>query len=181
MTGWNSLEAILILLFFLYVVPILRFKENHWLRINIVGGAWVLVSYSNSTPELWGVIPSWLRPIYVASMLLAALGYVVFTLYLLLNPRKFDPQLINGLYCSILVPSALWIHFALERFRGVQILLFWTAIGAGGVLFLLGRAWGQRKTNDLSMALLGSFYFFFHVLVFDALLWPSLFFVSIKN
>ena len=67
------------------------------LWINLLGGAAVLGSYAHGLathPEggeaLWGGVLPQLRPLYTAGMLLAALGYLAFTYFLLvhLDPAK---------------------------------------------------------------------------------------------
>ena len=56
------------------------------LVINIIGGIAVIGSYifglhgagPNAANALWGGVPSAIRPVYGASMILAAIGYLSF-------------------------------------------------------------------------------------------------------
>ena len=63
--------------------------------IMIVGGALVIASYiqgilthPTTRGKAWGGVPAILKPFYIVSMLLAAIGYFAFTYFILfeLNP-----------------------------------------------------------------------------------------------
>ena|GEM_PF-6633660 len=87
-----------------------------------------------SHPEIigraWGGVPDSLLPVYTFNMMLAALGYFVFTPFLMTrvfgrNDRiagKFGPGLLSLLYAGVLVFSALWMPLTLEMIRNFYAL-----------------------------------------------------------
>ncbi len=92
--------------------------------INLIGGSAVLGSYATgiathpgASQVLWGGVPESLRPVYTASMFLAASGYFAFTYFILvrLDPvatqvaGRFGFWVFSALYGTILLPSALWM------------------------------------------------------------------------
>ena len=167
------------------------------LLINIVGGAAVLGSYvlglrgrSGGANGLWGGVPGGVRPVYVVSMVLSAIGYlsVLYFLFFKLAPGdvviggRFGFALFYAIFLVILIPSALWMpltgHYVSDPTTGV-----WIAIRT--VLFVVGLAsialaWAffalEPKGRGAAywLAVAGSTYFAFHTFVLDAIVWAAL-------
>jgi hypothetical protein len=166
--------------------------------INVLGGAAVIGSYiyglsahPGTGDALWGATPNQVRTFYAMSMVLAALGYLAFTYFLLL---RADPTmarvakrpglgLFNWLYVGILVPSALWMPLTWMNIAqsseglwfGIRAILVAVGLASIGLMTALVRfrpkvpAWAYR------LAVLGSVVFTLHTAVLDALVWPVLF------
>jgi hypothetical protein len=168
------------------------------LWINLLGGAAVLGSYAHGLathPEggdaLWGGVLPQLRPLYTAGMLLAALGYLAFTCFLLvhLEPdkarvgRRFGFRLFTWLYVGILIPSALWMPLTWRMIEQPSAALWWgirailAAVGlaALGMVVALGMCWPKAPRWAHHLALVGSIVFLLHTGVLDALVWPAVF------
>ena len=92
--------------------------------INLIGGMAVLSSYAvglathpGASQVLWGGVPESIRPLYTASMFLAASGYFAFTYFILFRldsstmqvAGRFGFWVFNVLIAAILLPSALWM------------------------------------------------------------------------
>jgi len=168
------------------------------LWLNLLGGAAVLGSYAYGLarhPEggeaLWGGVQPQLRPLYTAGMVLAALGYLGFTTFLLvhLDPaearvgRRFRFPLFNWLYVGILIPSALWMPLTWGMIEQPSAALWWgirailAAVGlaALGMVVALGMGWPKAPRWAHRRALVGSIVFLLHTGVLDALVWPAVF------
>jgi len=168
------------------------------LIINTIGGGAVLGSYvyilkstPNSADALWGGVPSWLRPVYTASMVLSALGYFAFLYFILFRlvpedvviTNRFGFSLFHIVFLGILVPSALWMPLTSAWVANPSTIL-WIAVRT--VLFLVGLfscvlVWALLSLQSRDpgfpfwLAVAGSAYFAFHTAVLDMLLWPLLF------
>jgi hypothetical protein len=166
--------------------------------INAIGGGAVIGSYIlgfRNSPSggdaLWGGAPSWLRPIYTASMVLSALGYFAFLYFLLFRLAPEDVQIANRfgfslfhvIFLGILVPSALWMPLTSAWIANPSAA---TWIGVRTVLFLVGLSscvlvWALLSLKPPEsgflfwLAVAGSAYFAFHAAILDMLLWPVLF------
>jgi hypothetical protein len=167
------------------------------LVINIIGGAAVIGSYffgikaqSGDANILWGGVPPGVRPVYVVSMLLSALGYFAFIYYLLFRLDPAEVSLAGNLgyglfyiiFLAMLLPSALWMPltnvYVANPGGGM-----WLAVR--GVLALVGLAsiglvWALLSLPVKSgaaywLAVAGSGYFAFHTAVLDAIVWAALF------
>ena len=92
--------------------------------INVIGGILVVGSYvqgirahPDTRDDAWGHVPRRLMPVYKVSMLLAALGYFLFTYFVLFRLKPEEVELANSftyglfilLYALILFPSAIWM------------------------------------------------------------------------
>jgi hypothetical protein len=164
------------------------------LALNLVGGTAVLASYAwgLGTVEgesLWGGVPEAIRPLYTANMLLAAVGYFLFTPYILL---RLDPGstriagwgygIFHLLYALVLLPSALWLpltaHFAAApgpaAWAAVRIDLALVALGSVGLLCCVA-ALPASSPRGRALALIGLVPFCLQTAVLDALVWPALF------
>jgi hypothetical protein len=168
------------------------------LVINIIGGIAVISSYifgirgkSGGANALWGGVPSNIRPVYVISMILSALGYFAF-LYFILFEIVPDEVLIGGrfgfnlfytIFLVILLPSALWMPltnvYIGNRSTGIKV-------GVRIILALVGLAsialvWAilslETRTPNVPywLAVAGSSYFAFHTAILDGIIWSVLF------
>jgi hypothetical protein len=164
--------------------------------VNILGGAAVLGSYAQgllshpaASAALWGGVPQGIRPFYTAGMLVAALSYFAFTYFLLfrLNPdeTRMGKQLgfgvFNGLYATILVPSALWmpLTFAMAAQPGdglwwaIRLVLGIVGLGSLGLLGSLLSVEPRQPAWAYRLAVIGSIGFCLQTVVLDALVWTS--------
>lgn len=168
------------------------------LLINIVGGIAVVGGYvlglrgkTGASDALWGGVPKRIRPVYVVSMLLSAIGYLA-VLYLLLFELVPDDVVMGGLsgfavlypiFVLILIPSAFWMPLT-KRYVDHPGAARWLAVRS--VLFIVGLAsialaWAlftlEPNDGDVAywFATVGATYFAFHTFLLDALLWAALF------
>jgi hypothetical protein len=168
------------------------------LIINIIGGAAVIGSYvfglnaqAGGANILWGGVPENIRPVYGASMILAALGYFAFMYYIffrlapgeVLIAGRFGFSLFYVIFLVILIPSAFWMPLT-NVYVGNPSTLVW--IGVRTVLALVGLAsialvWALLSIQPRVLgvpywlAVAGSGYFAFHTAVLDAIIWAALF------
>jgi len=171
-------------------------QKSILLAINILGGcavlgsyAWGLLTHPGTAEILWGGIPLKAVPFYVLSMGLAAVGYFIFTLYLLfvLDPTavKINTRAgfsgFNFLYLLILIPSALWIplvYAMLENpgnltWLAIRIVLMLVGLGGLGMLSALLSI--QPRSRPLLAAFIGCLFFCIQTVLLDALVWPNFF------
>ncbi|MEI6890394.1 MAG: hypothetical protein ACOYNU_12665 [Bacteroidales bacterium] len=168
------------------------------LLINLVGGGCVIgsyiqgfVSHPGNSEALWGNVPSSLLPFYTLSMATAAVGYLVFTAYLVffVDPGnckifgRFPFRLFNWLYAIILVFSAFWMPLTFMMLGKPSVMLWMTIrfdlamVGLGSVGFLAavftlqpaGPAWLHRA------AWIGCIFFALQTAILDALVWTAFF------
>lgn len=168
------------------------------LIINIVGGAAVIGSYvlglrgeAGGASTLWGGVPEGIRPVYVVSMVLSAIGYfaILYFMFFRLVP---DQVVVAGrlgfgvfyaIFLLILIPSAFWMPLT-NLYVSDPSTVLWIAIRA--VLAIVGLAsiamvWAllaldlQDRGVAYWAAVIGSAYFAFHTFVLDAVIWAALF------
>jgi len=173
-------------------------KKRIWLWLLILGGASVpasylhgMITYSESISGLWGGVPATLHPLYTVSMVLAAVGFFLFTGFILfhVDPERQRAGVFRGfgvfilLYALILIPSALWMPLTLSYMERPSDLLWWTI---RGVLFLVGlgsvglfpalAAFRPEKHRiAFALALSGLSFFCWQTAVLDAVVWPCFF------
>ena len=166
--------------------------------INVLGGVAVLGSYAygisthpSPGPALWGGVPASLRPLYQASMLAAAIGYLLFTrhLFFVVNPdstRTFAGLGYGGfnlLYLAILIPSSLWMSLTFSYVAQpsafgwalVRIVLFLVAAGSIGMTITIARLGAGEHPTSYLTAVAGAALFALHTTVLDAVVWTLLF------
>jgi hypothetical protein len=171
--------------------------KTTWLLVNLLGGIAVIGSYivgfqsrADATTILWGGVPASFRPFYTAGMLLAALGYFAFGIFLLRMDagaarvfKRYGFGIFSVLFLVILIPSALWLPLSFWAVDRASQVLVWLVrldlalVGAGSLGLLLALlntrpavpAWLYR------IALLGSALFCLQTVVLDALVWSVLF------
>jgi len=176
----------------------LSIQKKYLLAINIIGGSSVIFSYIYSLlkhpeagPALWGDIPKTLMPYYTVSMFSAAVGYLLFTYFLLfrlntdeaLVAGRYSYGLFNWLYVVILIPSALWMpltfamigHPSLWTWIAIRAVL--AAVGIGSLCMLAALIWVQPRTPAWAhiLALIGAIAFCIQTAILDALVWPAFF------
>ena len=169
--------------------------RKNLLRLNLVGGTAVLLSYvlgaldAPATGSVWGGVPSHLQPIYTANMFVAATGYFHFSHYIY---RRMDPAEtrlfgrfsyagFNWIYAAILIPSALWLPLTNAMVENPGPVL-WALICASlysvaiGTIFLFFALLGA-KPNDRgrTWAIAGALGFGLQTVVLDALIWTAYF------
>ena len=168
------------------------------LLMNVVGGVAVVGSYvlwlrgsPGGANALWGGVPARLRPVYTASMILSAIGYLAVFYYLHFKPVPDEAEIGGGLgfvwfipiVVLMLFPSALWMPLS-SLYVNRPSTGTWIAVRA--VLFVVGLAsialaWAlltlKANGGDAAywVAAVGSCYFAFHTFVLDAVLWAALF------
>jgi hypothetical protein len=122
-------------------------------------------------------------------MVLAAVGYILFTVYLLfvLDPDKVKINIragfkgFNVLYLLILIPSALWMPLTYAMldnpsnltWLGIRIALMLVGLGGLGLLSALLSI--QPRSRVLLTAFIGCIFFCIQTVLLDALVWPNFF------
>jgi hypothetical protein len=166
--------------------------------INLIGGALVLGSYAYglaqnnpSLSTLWGGVPASMRPFYTLGMILAALGYLSCSFYLLflINASEarvyniFSYNIFNFIYIIILTPSILFIFLASKMILApsmltwftLRFILFLVALGAFLMIIALVGLTPRSSHWGYGLALIGSALFFLHTFILDAIIWPYFF------
>jgi len=163
--------------------------------INVVGGLAVISSYvmafstrGISPGAFWGGVPENWRGWYVASMILAILGYFVFTGFIIftLDPEKvriadfFNYGILKAIYLDILIPSAMWVPLTMMMLRKpsqllwivIRLVLANVSFASLALLFLLAAIEPGKARWLHALAILGAIFFFFQTGLLDAILWP---------
>ncbi|MBD3208465.1 MAG: hypothetical protein GF370_03355 [Candidatus Nealsonbacteria bacterium] len=176
----------------------LRIPKIILLIINIVGGILVLGSYAYGIREhpaeqgalLWGGVPKEAWPIYGFSMILAAVGYFLFTFFILFKISS-DVKIFKNLgfnvfhliYLLILLPSAVWMPLTFKMIREPSVATwFWirfllAVVGLASLALLvalLSLDYAGPKTFYW-LAVSGAVFFAFHTGVLDAIVWTFFF------
>jgi len=172
------------------------------LGIIIVGGVSVIGSYiygfrthPNSVNSLWGRTPKTLRLINLPFMILAAIGFIVFSYFILfhLNPEEiqiansFGFYLFHIIFALILIPSAFWMPLTFAMIArpktglwiGIRLTL--TIVGISSIALLLVLLY--LNTNEPGLvywfAVGGAIAFSIQTVLFDVFLWPIFFLFSL--
>ena len=166
--------------------------------IVLLGGTAVLASYTyilGLEPEiqakLWGGVPAALLPAYVASMVLATVGFFSFTFFLLFRADpdrvqvagRFGYSLFSGLYVMILVPSALWLPLTSAMVHqsndllwlAVRLVLLVVGLGAVALLLALLSLRPRQPAMAYWSAVVGGVAFCAQTAVLDLFVWTALF------
>jgi hypothetical protein len=173
------------------------------LVINLIAGGSVIASYiqgvlahPGKSAKLWGNVPPGLIPFYTVSMVTAAMGYLMFTFYLLfyVNPDNskifghYSFPLFNWLYAIILIFSALWMPLTFIMLDHPSTLLWLAirfvlaAVGLGSIFFFAALYTLQPTEPALAhyAALTGVVFFALQTAVLDAIVWPAYFPYSLR-
>ena len=168
--------------------------------INLLGGAAVLGSYvyelwnhPSVGAGLWGRVPLRLQPAYTGSMLAAAVGYFLFTFFILfrLAPRPTQVSLFSALYVLILAPSALWMPLTVRMLEQpspllwvvIRMVLALVGLGSVGLLAALMRSTAslavairsQPRPWAYGLAIVGCLAFCVQTVLLDAIVWTAYF------
>jgi hypothetical protein len=173
-----------------------RLRSLLWL--NVISGSAVLGSYAHgllANPlvrgDLWGGVPHALRPLYTASMLIAAAGYFAFSYFVFfrLDPARtrvagrFGFGVFHALYALILVPSALWLPLTFEMIASpsaglwlaIRCVLATVGVGSLGLVAAIASARPSESRVARAVALAGAAAFAFQTAALDAVVWPAWF------
>lgn len=168
-----------------------------FLIVNVVGGVLVLGGYvagftlfSEAKETMWGGINSSQRPIFQISMVLAAVGYLVFCYTAMFkfgdnwsNLSDIDALIIIILCASFLGTAALWLPLGLwyqetgvKIVYGLMVLALWvTALSLLTVTVILAFRTMEISNTMRIVSCLGVGYITFHCLIFDAIIWVAKF------
>ena len=149
------------------------------------------VSYPDIRWDLWGGVPSFLRPVYVVTMLLAAVGFFTFTWYILfrLEPAstriagRFHYGFFLVAYAAVLFASAAWMPLTLLTMArptvflwvSVRSVLALVALASLALLWALFRLNVKEPALSYRLAVAGCLLFCAQTVVLDALIWPAYF------
>ena len=175
-------------------------STQKWLMllINVTGGTAVLGSYAiglathpGASQVLWGGVPGSFRPLYTASMFLAASGYLAFTYFILfrLDPTatqvagRYGFWVFNVLYAAILLPSALWMpltfwavgHPSPGSVWTVRSVLAAVGLASLGLFAALLKVSPRQPVWAHQLALIGCAAFCLQTGLLDAVLWSAYF------
>ena len=174
-------------------------SQKRWLLvINILGGAAVLGSYAwglsthpGAAKVLWAGTPQVWQWISTANMLLAALGYFAFTIFILLrlDPEhtrlfgRFGYGAFNALYAAILFPSAAWMPLTFAAIAAPEALTVWSVrlllafigLASLSLLLVLWSVDAQPRVRTHYLALIGCALFCLQTVVMDAIVWAAFF------
>ena len=166
-------------------------RNLYFLLVNLILGfavilsyIWGLVYYPEYGTALWGDIETSYIPYIIFSMLLAALGYFVFSLYFI-NYKKFQTLntseyiYILSLYIVILFFSALWMPLSIgfiDTNNNLFLILDLISLYLVGISSLLLTIFliqdkSLRRKLIWKLSVLGGFQFTFHTLIIDAIYW----------
>lgn len=166
--------------------------------IVLLGGAAVLASYAyvlGMDPAtqigLWGDVPPALLPAYVASMVLATVGYFAFTYFLLFRvdpdrariAGRFGYSLFSALYVLILGPSAVWLPLTSAMVQqpsstlwlGIRLMLLVVGLGSIALLLALLYLRPRQPARAYRLAVAGGIAFCLQTAVLDLFVWTALF------
>tara|TARA_Y100000590_G_C15609684_1_gene973354 strand:+ start:694 stop:1221 length:528 start_codon:yes stop_codon:yes gene_type:complete len=162
-----------------------------FLLVNLILGfavilsyIWGLVYYPEYGSALWGKVETNNIPYIIFSMMLAAVGYFVFSFYFL-KYKKFQTfntleyLYILSLYIVILFFSALWMPLSIgfintnNNFFLILDLVSLYLVGISSLLLTIFLIQDKSLRRKLiwKLAVLGGFQFTFHTLIIDAIYW----------
>ncbi|MDD5398323.1 MAG: hypothetical protein PHU70_04500 [Dehalococcoidia bacterium] len=174
-------------------------EQKIWfLVINLLGGFAVIASYvagmvshPNTEQLIWGRITPALKSIYLVSMPLAAVSYLLFLYFILFQLDAgvvqiwgFDGFLVlDIIFAVILVFSAFWMPLAYKlietQWRGwwvyIRMVLFFVALGSLALLCALLIISQKEPAWSYWLAVSGAAVFFIQTGVIDAFVWTAMF------
>jgi hypothetical protein len=169
------------------------FDRKYIIIIAILGALLLFSYYHYATTdkrvlELWGKIKGNFLNLYYLSMILSAIGFLVF-FYYIIRSSSFTKSDINNLFIGLLgivIVSLFWMPLSLKYLKDkcnllkllIIIVLFLVALSALYVIYILNNVTEKENKYKVfkNMALVGMIYFFIHASVFDLLMWSYNFF-----
>mgnify|MGYP001176844190 CR=1 FL=1 len=174
------------------------------LVIIIVGGISIIGSYiygfrahHNNANSLWGRAPKILRLINLPFMILAAIGFIVFSCFILfhLNPdevriaNSFGFYVFHIIFALILIPSAFWMPLTFAMINrpktglwiGIRLVLAIVGISSLALLLVLLNLNINESGLIYWFAIGGAVAFSIQTVLFDTLLWPIFFLPSLDK
>jgi len=174
-------------------------EQKIWfLVINALGSFAVIASYvagmashRNTEQLLWGRITPSLKTVYLVSMPLAAVGYLLFLYFIVFQLDAatvriwdFDGFLIfDIIFMAILVFSAFWTPLTYKlietQWRGwwtyIRLVLFIVGLASLALLCALLMISQREPAWSYWLAVAGAVVFFIQTGIMDALVWPAFF------
>ena len=165
-------------------------EKRTMLVLNVVGGiavlgsyAWGIATHPGNAGVVWGGVPESLKPLYTASMVSAALGYFLFSGFLLFAVDPARLRTTNLMYALILGPSALWMPLTFRMLEtpafglwiAIRVVLALVGFGSVGVLVALMAMGPGTSRWAHRLAILGALAFCIQTALLDAIVWPAYF------
>ncbi|UCG55384.1 MAG: hypothetical protein JSV32_04040, partial [Dehalococcoidia bacterium] len=174
-----------------------KYKMNK-LRLTcliLIGGALVigsyvygLLTYNGNINDLWGGASEAFKIVNVPFMILAAIGFLGFTYFILFKidadevkiANRFGYSIFYLIYSMILFPSAFWMPLTFVMISNpndglwIAIRLLLAVIGIASLVLLCILLNLRSKHTGMIywMALLGAAAFSIQTFIFDTFLWP---------
>ena len=174
-------------------------EQKIWfLVINALGGFAVIASYAaglishpNTEELLWGRITPALKPVYLVSMPLATVSYLLVLYFIFFHLDAKTVQIggsggflvLDLIFMVILVFSAFWMPLTYNLIETqwpgwwfyIRLVLFAVGLASLALLYSL-LVINQREPEwSYRLAVAGAAIFFIQVGVMDAFVWPALF------
>jgi len=172
----------------------MNFPKTYFYIISILG-ILLLSSYyflslikKSNAHNLWGRIKqnADLKDYYQISMILAAIGFIIMMIYLLVSDsfteKDIKPIFILSLLIVVasifLMPLSLYYinHQTIWLKYIIGILLLIIPFSAYCLLLILYRMNEKKHTNIRILSLIGMIVFFLHTFILDSIIWPTYFF-----
>lgn len=153
--------------------------------------AWGLGTHPGAGASLWGGTPEAWQRLSTANMLPAALGYMAFTTFLLLQPHPEHKRVLGrwgygallALYAAVLIPSAGWMPLTFAALASPSPVLVWSirallaviGLASMGLLAAIGSLQVRRPAWAWRLAAIGCAVFCLQTVIFDAVIWSAYF------
>jgi hypothetical protein len=164
----------------------------------LVGGASVIGSYvygflthSGSINDFWGASPEVFKTVNIPFMILAAIGFIGFTYFILFRIKTNEVKIANRfsyniffiIFTLILFPSAFWMPLTLSMIANpddsiwIIIRLILAIVGVSSVALILVLMSLRPKYPGIAywFAVGGANAFSIQTFIFDTFLWPLFF------
>ncbi len=173
-----------------------KMKINKLTSLILIGGVLVIGSYvygllthTGDINALWGGASEEFKIVNIPFMILAAIGFLGFT-YFILNKidvgevkiaNRFGFNLFYVIYTLILFPSAFWMPLTLAMISNpndgiwIAIRLILAVVGVASLALLLVLISLRSKYTGITywIAIIGAIAFSIQTFIFDTFLWPS--------
>ena len=174
-------------------------EQKIWfLVINGLGGFAVIASYAaglishpNTEELLWGRITPALKSVYLVSMPLAAVGYLLFLYFILFHLDAKTVQIwgfdgfvvFDIIFMAILVFSAFWMPLTYKLIEThwpgwwfyIRLVLFVVGLASLALLCSLLVINQREPAWSYWLAVAGAAMFFIQTGILDAFIWPAFF------